>query len=88
MIKTKYRLNDLNKILLPKFFYYLISVVDIRYFQNMKICQLFLRSLTRLNFTNVFNNKNHIKIAATTLGLGFATWLSIPKVFPDEMQII
>ena len=55
----------------------------------MKFAQLFLRSMTRISAPALLARKPvTAKVVLTTLGLGFATWLSTNKYFSEEMTLL
>lgn len=55
----------------------------------MKFAQLFMRSMARVSLPTLLTKKPiTAKVALTTLGLGFATWLSTNKYFSEEMTLL
>lgn len=55
----------------------------------MKFAQQFFRTLSRVNVAPLIARKQiSPKIALTTLGLGFATWLSTSKYFSEELTVL
>lgn len=55
----------------------------------MKFAQQFFRTLTRINKLPLVTKKQvSPRIALTTLGVGFATWLSTTKYFNEELTVL